>query len=328
MNNDNIGVLLVNLGTPDEPTPKSVRRYLREFLSDPRVVEFPRALWWLVLNGIILLIRPPRVAKAYASIWQKSGSPLMSGSKGLAAALQQQLELTQEGRFKVKLGMTYGNPSIASQLDAFMQDGVKKVLVLPLYPQYSATTTAASYDAVNQWMAKNRNLPEIRYLRDYHQHPLYINAITLSIKQYLETHPDTDKVLFSYHGIPQRYADNGDPYPQECDATTEQVKAKSGIDSDKFQHCYQSRFGREPWLQPYTDHYLASAPASGTKKIVVLCPGFSIDCLETLEEIAVENRDVFLEAGGERYDYIPCLNDSDPHTRLMQKLVEENTLGW
>lgn len=325
---DALGVLLVNLGTPDSPAPRDVRRYLKEFLWDPRVVELARPLWWLVLNLIILNTRPRRSAAAYARVWTAAGSPLLVVSKQLQQALQHELDGQSGTPVKVVLAMRYGNPSIAAGLDELRAAGVRRVLVISLYPQYSATTTAANFDGVAGVLRHWRELPELRFVNDYHEHPLYIRALADSVRRYQAEHGKPDKLLLSFHGIPQEYADAGDPYSKQCYRTAELLVAELGLPADHWQLSFQSRLGPKQWLQPYTDKTLEQLAGEGVGHVQVICPGFSADCLETLEEIAMENRDVFLEAGGARYGYIPCLNDHASHVSLFASLVGQHLQGW
>ncbi|GAL30101.1 ferrochelatase [Vibrio variabilis] len=310
------GVLLVNLGTPDEPTAKGVKRFLEEFLHDHRVVDMTRWIWCPVLHGIILPIRSPKVAKAYQSVWMDEGSPLMVYSKRQAAKLEQELGLP------VALGMSYGNPSLKAGIDQLLEQGVEKVVVLPLYPQYSGTTTAAAFDGIAKACKSISTIPAMTLIRDYHDHPLYIKALADNVRAHWEKNGRADYLLCSYHGIPKRYADNGDVYPQHCQATTELLRAELGLDESQMGMSYQSIFGREEWLKPYTDKTLEQMPSQGIKSIDIMTPAFSVDCLETLEEIAIEAKETFLEAGGEQYRYIPCLNDSDEHIAMMAQLIQ------
>jgi ferrochelatase len=314
------GVLFVNLGTPDEPTAAAVRRYLAEFLHDKRVVDLSRWIWCPVLHGIILRVRPPKVAKLYQSIWTEQGSPLLVISQRQVEAVQQQLK--GEGlEIRVALAMNYGSPSIA---EGFKQLGtVDKLLVLPLYPQFSSATTASVMDRVSQYLKQQWNCPEVHYVRSYYDHPMYIEALANSVRQEWTLRSQPDVLLMSFHGIPQRYANLGDPYPQECEVTAQLLAEALGLSKDQWQLCYQSRFGREPWLQPYTDETLASLGSQG-KSVDVICPGFAADCLETLEEIKEQNRETFLASGGSDYNYIPCLNDSSDHIQLLTQLVRNS----
>jgi len=327
-NNAPLGVLLVNLGTPDSPSVSDVRRYLREFLWDPRVVEVPRPIWWLVLNLVILTTRPRRSAKAYAKVWTEEGSPLLVISKRQQAALQARMEEQGGTPVNVVLAMRYGRPAIASGLQALRDCGAKRVLVLPLYPQYSATTTAAIVDAVADELRHWRELPELRFINDYHRHPAYISALADSVRQYRTLHGEPDKLLLSFHGIPQEYVDAGDPYAEQCYRTADLLVAALDLPKDRWQLSFQSRLGPKQWLQPYTDHTLEALAKEGVRNIHVMCPGFSVDCLETLEEVAMENRSIFLEAGGENYGYIECLNDQASHIQLFTELIAQHTLGW
>lgn len=315
------GVLIVNLGTPDAPTAPAVRRYLKAFLSDRRVVDTPRWLWWLILNGVILRIRPGRVAKLYASIWD-NGSPLANHTRDLARQLEQTLNTQLGTPIPVVHGMTYGNPSITEAAQRFRTLGVKKLVVLPLYPQFSATTTAAVFDALASQLKPCPDVPELFFIRDYHTAPEYIAALADSVKATANaSNTPRDLLLMSFHGIPQRYHRQGDPYPLECEATAHALAEALELAPEQWKLTYQSRFGREPWLQPYLDKTLAQLPQSGVKRVQVICPGFATDCLETLEEIDVENRQVFLDAGGESYEYIPCLNATEAHANALAQIV-------
>jgi ferrochelatase len=321
-------VLLVNLGTPDSPSVADVRRYLREFLWDPRVVEVPRPVWWLVLNLVILTTRPRRSAKAYAKVWTKAGSPLLVISRKQQAALQASLDAREGPPVQVVLAMRYGRPGIAAGLQALRDAGAKRVLVLPLYPQYSATTTAAIVDAVADELRHWRALPELRFINDYHRHPAYISALADSVRRYQQLHGEPDRLLLSFHGIPQAYVDAGDPYAAQCYKTAELLVAALDLPADRWQMSFQSRLGPKQWLQPYTDQTLEALAKEGVRNVQVICPGFSVDCLETLEEVAMENRDIFLQAGGEQYGYIECLNDQASHIRLFSELIAQHTRGW
>jgi ferrochelatase len=322
------GVLLTNLGTPDSPAPRDVRRYLKQFLWDPRVVELPRPLWWLILNLVILNTRPRRSARAYAKIWTDEGSPLMVISRRQHAALQDRLDEKLESQVKVALAMCYGSPSIAHGLAELRDAGVRRVLVLPLYPQYSATSSAAIFDAVTAELRGWRAVPELRFINDYHAHPAYIAALADSVRAFQAEHGIPEKLLMSFHGIPQDYADKGDPYPCQCELTAELLAKQLGLAEGQWQFSFQSRLGPKDWLKPYTDQTLESLGKSGVRDVQVICPGFSADCLETLEEIAMENRDVFAAAGGRAYRYIPCLNDEPSHIGFLAQLVEQHLQGW
>ena len=308
------GVLLANLGTPDSPSPQDVRRYLKEFLWDRRVVDTPRLLWWPILNGIILNTRPKRSAAAYAKVWTAEGSPLLSISRRQAEVLQAALP-----HWPVALGMRYGNPSIAGAIDELRRQGVDRFLVLPLYPQFSYTTTASVEDAVAAVLAADR----YRMVVDYHDHPDYIAAVAASIEDHWREHGRADRLLMSFHGIPQDYSNRGDPYRSQCMRSGELIANALGLAEDDWALTFQSRLGPKQWLTPYTDHTLEAWGRDGLGSVDVVCPGFSVDCLETLEEVAMENRDIFQQAGGGEYRYIPCLNDSGPHIRLMASLLNE-----
>lgn len=316
MHQTKTGILLANLGTPDAPTPGAVKRYLRQFLSDKRVVDTSRLLWWPLLRGVILPIRSPRVAKLYQSVWMEEGSPLMVYSRRQQQALATRLPDTP-----VALGMSYGSPSLASAVDDLLAQGVEHIVVLPLYPQYSCSTVAAVWDELARILAKKRAIPGISFIRDYAEHPDYIHALAASVRASFAVHGEPDLLLLSYHGIPQRYANQGDDYPQRCRDTTRELVSALGLPLERVMMTFQSRFGREPWLTPYTDETLKMLGEKGTKHIQVLCPGFAADCLETLEEIAVQNREIFLEAGGKQYEYIPALNADAAHIEMMVNLT-------
>jgi ferrochelatase len=322
------GVLLVNLGTPDAPDRASVRRYLKEFLWDPRVVEVPRPIWWMVLNGVILNTRPARSAKAYQKIWTADGSPLLSISHKQRTALAGALARHYGREIPVALGMRYGKPSIRMALEELRDANVRRVLVLALYPQYSATTTASIFDAVTAELRGWRWLPELRFVNHYHDDAGYIGALAESVRRHRAASGDADRLLMSFHGIPEEYFHKGDPYFCECQKTGRLLAEALNLTTDQWQLSFQSRLGPKQWLQPYTDHTLEALAASGVKSVQVVCPGFSADCLETLEEVAMENRDIFLAAGGERYEYIPCLNDDVGHIAALTKLVDQHTQGW
>ncbi|MEX7802368.1 ferrochelatase [Klebsiella pneumoniae] len=316
MHQTKTGILLANLGTPDAPTPGAVKRYLRQFLSDKRVVDTSRLLWWPLLRGVILPIRSPRVAKLYQSVWMEEGSPLMVYSRRQQQALAARLPDTP-----VALGMSYGSPSLVSAVDDLLAQGVEHIVVLPLYPQYSCSTVAAVWDELARILAKKRAIPGISFIRDYAEHPDYIHALAASVRASFAVHGEPDLLLLSYHGIPQRYANQGDDYPQRCRDTTRELVSALGLPPERVMMTFQSRFGREPWLTPYTDETLKMLGEKGTKHIQVLCPGFAADCLETLEEIAVQNREIFLEAGGKQYEYIPALNADAAHIEMMVNLT-------
>ncbi len=331
------GVLLVNLGTPEAPTPSAVRRYLGEFLSDPRVVEMPRLLWLAILHGIILRIRPRIAARAYASVWMSEGSPLMVHSKALTDAVQSQFQ-PQESQHQqhnpgalavhVQLAMRYGRPCIAKALESLRNKNVERLVVIPLYPQYSATTTASVFDAVSDTLKKWRWLPDFHMLMHYHDHPLYINAIRDSIQQSFDQHGKPNRLLMSFHGLPERLLHAGDPYFCHCQKSGRLIADKLGLSSDDYAIAFQSRFGRERWLHPYTDATLKEWGKQGIEHVQIVSPGFAADCLETLEELAIRNRKYFEKAGGKEFHYIPALNSSDSHVELICDLIGQETAGW
>lgn len=316
-NNSKAAVLLANLGTPEAPRRAAVARFLREFLSDPRVVDLPRFLWLPLLYLIIIPLRAGRSAAAYRKIWWPEGSPLLV----LTQRLGEQLALKLTGKAVVEIGMRYGQPSIRQALERFQQSGACRLTVLPLYPQFSASTTSSIYDAVEQALMAMEWQPEIQRIEQYHDQPAWIEAVAASIRAYREMHGKADKLIFSMHGLPQRLVENGDPYEDQCRQSIEAIVSALGLERDEWLLTYQSRVGREPWLQPYTDISLQELAQSGVQHVQVICPGFAVDCLETLEEIELQNHDRFLAAGGEKLEYIPALNDSEQHADLLLELV-------
>ncbi len=322
------GVLLVNLGTPDAPTAKAVRPYLAEFLGDRRVIEAPRWLWWLILHGVILRIRPRRSAHAYAKIWTPQGSPLRIGSQRLCQALQQELARRSATPPQVALAMRYGQPAIAEAIHQLQAQGVGRLLVLPLYPQYSATSTGSVLDAVADAFKRMRHPPELCTINDYHADPAHIEALAASIEGWWQREGRGDHLLLSFHGIPERYVKAGDPYQQQCLTTADRLRRRLGLAEDAMTVSFQSRVGRERWLHPYTDATVRTLAGAGVKRLDVACPGFAVDCLETLEEIAMQNRELFCESGGEDLRYIPALNDSPDQVAQLAALVERHTRQW
>ena len=323
-----IAILLVNLGTPDEPTAPAVRRYLKQFLSDPRVIEIPQFLWAIILNLFVLPSRPKRVAAAYASVW-KGDSPI----RRILAQQVEKLQSRLDGSlapFEVSVhsAMTYGNPGLPDVMDSLRSEGVDHFVILPLFPQYSATSGGAVYDAVTKWSLKQRNLPNLTIVKDYFAHPLYIKALADSIRRFQAVHGKPEKLMFSFHGIPQPYADKGDPYPKRCKCTAAQVAQEVGLTEDEWIISFQSRFGKQEWVKPYTDVTLEEWGKAGVRSVQVVSPAFSADCLETLEELAMENRDNFINAGGKEYHYIPALNDDEAHIDLMEALAKPLAAGW
>jgi ferrochelatase len=322
-----VGVLLVNLGTPDAPTPAALRRYLREFLSDPRVVEIPRLLWWPILHGIVLRTRPRQSAQKYAAVWTPDGSPLATwtikqakllagylGERGLPAL--------------VRPAMRYGRPSIAAALDALKAQHCTRILVLPAYPQYAAATTGSVFDAVADWGRRTRNLPELRVVRGYCDDARYIAALARRVEDHWQTNGRPDVLVMSFHGVPERSLQQGDPYHCECRKTARLLAERLSLKPEQWRVTFQSRFGRAKWLQPYTEPVLRELAHAGVKHVDVVCPGFTADCLETLEEIAMEGRAVFLGAGGEEFGYIPALNDSHPWIDALAALALQHCQGW
>ena len=320
-------VLMVNLGTPDAPTAPALRRYLREFLSDRRVIEVPRPIWWLILNGIILPFRAPRSARAYQSVWTEHGPPLLVNNRRLAERLQTHLGKTLP-RVTVMLAMSYGKPSIDQAIDRLRAENIQRLLVVPMYPHYSATTTASVFDSVTQSLSRLRWLPEVRFVNDYHHEPAWLKAIADSIRRHRQRHGSAEKLLFSFHGIPRRNLLAGDPYYCQCQASARLIAERLELGDSDWQVSFQSRLGRAEWLKPYTDQTLKNLAKSGVERVQVICPGFSIDCLETLEEIAEENDETFRQAGGRQLEYIPCLNDSDDHVALFDELCRKHGQGW
>lgn len=317
MSSEKHGILLINLGSPDEPTLAAVKRYLTQFLSDPRVIEMNRPLWYVILRTMVLPKRVPEVTKLYQSIWTEDGAPLVANSikqqKALSAHLPKDLP--------VEIGMTYSSPSITDALNRLMEQKVTNIMILPLFPQYSATTTGSIWDIVSKELSKLRNLPTIHFIRDYADHPLYIEALATSIRDAFEHYGEPDMLFFSYHGLPKRYVEKGDNYPKRCQITTEAVATLLDLDKKKYQMCWQSTFGKEEWLAPLTVDILKELPKQGIRNVHVICPGFASDCLETLEEVAQTYKKIFLNAGGEHYQYIPALNNSPMHIRLIQQLT-------
>lgn len=323
-----IGVLLTNLGTPDAPDAPSLRRYLAEFLGDPRVVEQPRWFWLPILYGIVLNVRPRKSAEAYAKIWWDEGSPLLVIARRQAAAVQRALDATVERPVHVALAMRYGQPSLNSGLEELRAAGCSQVLLFPLYPQYSASTTATTFDKVTAILRGWREQPQLRTITRYHDEPGYIRALAESVRRHWDQHGRGERLMLSFHGIPKRYVKNGDPYPRDCGITAQLLAAELGLARGDWKVCFQSRFGREPWLQPYTDKTLEAWAAEGVKSVDVICPGFSADCLETLEEIAIGNRELFEAHGGQRLSYIPALNDDAAHIEMLTGLIKRELGGW
>jgi ferrochelatase len=320
-------VLYCNLGTPDAPTPASVRRFLSEFLGDPRVVEVPRLIWLMILHGIILRFRPAKSAAKYASIWMPAGSPLKIWTEKQAALLQ--VWLGQRGHdVPVRYAMRYGSTSIASQLDVLQAAGTTRVLILPAYPQYSATTTASLFDAVYQWAGRTRNIPELRFVNRYHDDHRYIAALAGQVKKYWASNDQPDVLVMSFHGVPERTLHLGDPYHCECLKTARLLAEHLGLSLEQYKVTFQSRLGRAKWLEPYTEPTLIAMGQAGVNRVDVVCPAFTSDCLETLEEINMEAREAFLRSGGKEFHYIPCLNDDPAWITALGDIAEQHLGGW
>ncbi len=326
VNSGRVGVLIVNLGTPDDLSVKSVRKYLKEFLSDSRVIGIPKVLWWPILNGIILNTRPKKSLEAYRKIWRNEDntSPLRFYTKVLADAIGRLLPSTE-----VAFAMRYGQPSIADQLNALKEEGCDRILIVPLYPQYSATTNATVNDKVFDHLKTLIWQPSIRIAAPWYRHPAYIEALRDQVARYLQNAKiQPDRILLSFHGLPKQSLQMGDPYYCHCQVTGRLLTEALGLPEDKVLVTFQSRFGPAKWLEPYTADTLIKLPKQGVKRLLVLTPGFATDCLETLEEIAMEGKELFMHAGGEQYDVLPCLNDSDESVVMMQKIISEELSGW
>jgi ferrochelatase len=320
-------IVLGNLGTPAAPTASAVRRYLAQFLRDVRVVEIPKPVWWLILHGIILRVRPAKSARKYASIWTEQGSPLMVGTQAQAHGLAQ--ALTARGHHvSVHVAMTYGQPSVSEVLDRLHAEGVTRILVLPAYPQYSATTTAALFDQCYRWSLNTRRLPEWRFINHFHDQPGYIEALALQVRQHWQTHGEPERLVMSFHGVPERTLHLGDPYHCECQKTGRLLAQALGLSKDRYLVTFQSRFGKAKWLEPYTEPSLIALAKAGVRKVDVICPGFLADCLETLEEIQQEAQEAFLHAGGHTFSYISCLNDAPAGIAALADLAEQHLQGW
>ena len=320
-------VLYCNLGTPSAPTAPALRKYLAEFLGDSRVVEIPKPIWWLILHGIILRVRPKKSAAKYASIWTEGGSPLKvfteQQAQSLGAALQE-----RGHSVTVRYAMRYGQPSIPEQLNALKAEGVQRVLIVPAYPQYSGTTTASVFDAVYRWGLKTRLVPEMRFVNRYHDDPRYIAALAQTVREHWATHGQAEKLVMSFHGVPERTLHLGDPYHCEARKTGRLLAERLGLREDRYQITFQSRFGKAKWLEPYTQPTIEALGKAGTRRVDVVCPGFTSDCLETLEEINMEVREAFLHAGGQEFHYIPCLNDNSHWITALSRVAQQHLAGW
>ncbi|MBM3393120.1 MAG: ferrochelatase [Betaproteobacteria bacterium] len=321
-----VGVLLINLGTPEAPTAPAVRKYLKEFLWDPRVVEIPRPLWWLILNGIVLRTRPKESALKYAKIWTKEGSPLKLHTQKQARLIKG--FLGEKSPLVIEYAMRYGTPSIAEGISKLRSAGCDRILAVPLYPQYAASTTASSVDAVNAVLARMRNVPEVRWVKHFHDHPLYIQSVVKSVQEFWSANGRPAKLLMSFHGLPKFSLERGDPYHCECHKSARLIGEALGLKPDQYLVTFQSRFGRAEWLKPYTADAMTQLGKEKTRRLDVICPGFVSDCLETLEEIAIENKAVFLQAGGGDFNYIPCLNERPQWIQALMQIIKENLGGW
>jgi len=313
------GVILVNLGSPDAPTRRAVRRYLKQFLSDPRVVNLPRFLWWLILHFIVLPLRPGKAAKAYRKIWTPNGSPLIHITRQLSDKLARHIAPRS---IKLDFAMRYGKPSMARKLSELHHSGIEKLIVLPLYPQYSSTTTASVYDEMVRITQGWRHIPSISFISDYHQHPAYIQAVAQSIQRHWQKHGQSQLLILSFHGLPAKLTELGDPYYHQCQTSATLIAQALGLEDHQWQLVFQSRFGKTEWLKPYCVEVLRTLPQQGVTSVDVVCPGFAVDCLETLEEIAMENKTVFMQAGGQSYRYIPALNDDSLHIKCLTDILE------
>ena len=318
-NRQKIGVLICNLGTPESYQTKDVRRFLRQFLSDGRVIEIPKIIWWFILNGIILTLRPSKSAKLYKSVWTKEGSPLLVFSKKLI----EKLKLVTNDDCEVELAMRYGNPNMEEALLSLKNKNCRKLIVLPMFPQYSGTTTGSIFDEVTRVLSKWRWVPSLNFINSYHDNDYYINALADSVSTHLQKNTP-QKIIFTYHGIPKRNFDLGDPYQCYCQKTTRLVAEKLNLKEDEYMTTFQSRFGPAEWLKPYTSDTMEELPKKGIKNILVVAPAFSVDCLETIEEIDEENKEIFLNSGGQNFTYVPCLNDSDGHVNFLKQLIDKH----
>ena len=322
--NKKIGVLISNLGTPDSPSRKDLKKYLNQFLMDKRVIDLPRLLWIPILKIIILNIRPRKSAKLYRSIWTDKGSPLMVFSKNILKKLSDSID----DRITVALGMRYGSPSIEEAMDIFKKEKISKILVFPLYPQAGSPTTSSTFDAVTDYLRNISWMPDLRFVSGYHDHNAYISALVRSVKNSFSEHGMPDKLIFSFHGMPYRYLEKGDPYYCFCHKTARLTAEKLDLDEYSYDIAFQSRFGSDKWLEPYIDKLLVNEANNGTKYIQVISPGFAVDCLETLEEISIQYRELFISNGGKRFEYIPCLNDGQDRLDLIRSIIDDSISGW
>jgi len=328
LSTERIGILLVNSGTPEAPEPAAVRAFLARFLADPRVVELPRLLWLPLLYGAVLPFRPARVARKYRRIWLDSGSPLRALTLGLSTGLAGVLAQRILAPLQVEVGMLYSAPDVQAALERLRAGGAQRLLVLPLFPQYCGATSGATFDQVSAALRRLRWLPDLQLVADYHDHPGYIEALRASVMAHWDAHGRTSHLLISFHGIPERSARQGDPYYSRCHVTARLLADELLLQEGAWSVSFQSRFGPAQWLKPYTQEVLRGMPARGVREVTLLCPGFAVDCLETLEEIAIENRALFMQAGGQRFDYVPALNDSAAHAQCLARLIAQRCQGW
>lgn len=317
--NDKVGVLLMNLGTPDRPVCPGLRKYLSEFLMDPRVIELPTFFRWILVRGIIVNFRSHKSAATYREIWTDEGSPLLVNTNKLGAKVANMLGTN----YVVEVAMRYGSPSVEQKLTSLREQGVRKIIALPLYPQYSGSTNGSTFDAIAQLFSKQRWIPNFEFVSDYYQRDDYIAALGESIQQHWAQHGHKQLLLMSFHGVPKKFSERGDPYEWQCKDSAQRLADYLELDQSQWKLVFQSRLGAEEWLQPYCDKTLKQLPEQGIKSVDIICPGFSVDCLETLEEIEQENKEYFLEAGGEDYSYIPCLNDADSQAQMLAQIVKD-----
>lgn len=322
------GVILANLGTPEAPDTSSVRRFLRQFLSDPRVVELPKPLWWLILNGVILVIRPSRSAAAYRKVWTEDGSPLMVNAKNQVDALIKTLRQQGVTDAQVRCAMRYGEPSLMRVMQEFGGLGIDRIVVIPMYPQYSGSTTGSVLDDIYATTSRLRRVPSLRFINGYADHEQYIESLRISITEHWDRNGRADRLVISFHGLPQSFCDNGDPYHEQCLTTARLLARKLALESDQWTVCFQSRVGRQEWLKPYVDEVISELPGHGVRSIDMICPGFSVDCLETLEEVNIGYRKLFLDSGGDRFEYIPCLNDRPAHIEMLVQILRSSAADW
>ncbi len=322
------GVILANLGTPEAPDTSSVRRFLRQFLSDPRVVELPKPLWWLILNGVILVIRPSKSAAAYREVWTEDGSPLMVNANAQVDALANNLRQQGITDAQVRCAMRYGEPSLMRVMQEFGELGIDRIVVIPMYPQYSGSTIGSVLDDVCACTSRLRRVPSLRFVNGYADHDQYIESLRISVTEHWERKGRADRLVMSFHGLPQSFCDNGDPYYDQCLATARLLAQRLELESEQWTVCFQSRVGRQEWLKPYVDEVISKFPDQEIRSIDMICPGFSVDCLETLEEVNIGYRELFMESGGDRFEYIPCLNHQPAHIEMLAQMLRSSAADW